>query len=391
MLLTVIAVGLTQIIGWGATFNLPGIIGPAIAESLDSSLDVVLLGPTVMLTILSIASWWAAPFFERFRARRMMIAGALTMAVGLVIVTLAESVSVFLLAWVLFGVGGAGCLSTAAQIALADIFGSRARQAIGSMSLVSGLANTILWPIIARIDSSVGWRPATGGFAAAMVLIFIPLVLMFVGGKPAPFPDAPQEEYLSQQLDPLLFALVAGSTALNGFITWGFSLTLIPLLMDKGVSNNQAVALASSLGVIQIAARLFDVLGNWSGLRSAIISTITMLFSFVVMWLGGSVASAVAFTVLYGLSAGLLSVVRATLPLAIFPPHSYAHAATKLALPLNMSFALAPPAFARILDSNGAGFTLGITITLSGVSFICLLVLAKVVNDRSRTSPSPFN
>lgn len=52
----VVAIGAAQIIGWGASFNLPGVIGPSIAESLGSSLDRVLLGPTVMLTVLALIS-----------------------------------------------------------------------------------------------------------------------------------------------------------------------------------------------------------------------------------------------------------------------------------------------------------------------------------------------
>src|SRR5699024_10631453 len=134
---TVIAFGITQIVGWGVTFNLPGVIGTSIAEGFDSTLDTVLIGPTIMLTILAIVSWWIAPVFERYGSRMLMTTGALIIVAGLIMMALAPTVHVYLMAWVLFGLGGAASLSTAAQIALADIFGDRARQAIGAMSLVS--------------------------------------------------------------------------------------------------------------------------------------------------------------------------------------------------------------------------------------------------------------
>lgn len=377
---TVIAFGITQIIGWGVTFNLPGVIGSSIAESFDSSLDVILFGPTVMLTILAVVSWWIAPLFERYGARLLMIAGALIMAVGLVVMAAAPTVQVFLAAWVLFGFGGAASLSTAAQIALADIFGDRARQAIGAMSLVSGLSNTILWPIISRMDSALGWRTVAVIAVGAMIGIYIPIVATFGARKArARESNEGEEAHDRQRLDPLRFVLVAGVTALNGFITWGFSLTLIPLLTQKGLENSQAVTLASLLGLISIAARSIDVIGNWSPMRSAIVSTTTMFFSFILLYLGSSIVIAATFVLLYGLAGGLMAVVRATLPLAMFPPKAYARAAAKLALPLNLSFAAAPPVFARILEGLGANSALGVSVILSAGALVCLIALTALV------------
>lgn len=148
---TVIAFGITQIIGWGITFNLPGVIGISISESFDSSLDMVLLGPTIMLSILVVVSWFISPMFERYGARMLMICGAAIIAGGLVLMSVAPTIELFLSSWILFGIGGAASLSTAVQIALAEVFDDRAKQAISAMSLVSGLSNTILWPIIATV------------------------------------------------------------------------------------------------------------------------------------------------------------------------------------------------------------------------------------------------
>lgn len=386
---TVIAIGFTQIIGWGATFNLPGVIGTSIADSFDSSLDRILLGPTVMLTILALVSWWVAPLFERFGARNLMIVGAIVMSVGLISMTQAPSIPSYIAAWILLGIGGATSLSTAAQIALAEVFGDRAREAIGAMSLVSGLANTILWPITSRIDDALGWRTTTAIFAIAVVLIYVPLVTWAISGRVHVDKRLPgKEEPEGDRLDPIRFALVAASTALNGFITWGFSLTLIPLLMEKGLSNSQAVTLASSLGVIQIAARMFDVFGGWYPLKSATISTVTMLFSFVLLYLGSSLAMAATFIMLYGLSGGLLSIVRATLPLTMFPSRAYARAAARLALPLNLSFAAAPPVFANILASQGTDAALVVTIVLSGTSMVALVILSRFVRQQDLPRPT---
>ena len=383
MLPSVIAFGTAQIIGWGVSFNIPGVIGPSIADGLDTSLDVVLLGPTVMLSILAVFSWFSASLFERFGARKLMIAGALVMGVGLLLLASADSVPVFLGTWILFGIGGALALSTAAQIALAEIFGDRARQAIGAMSLVSGLSNTILWPIISRIDNAMGWRWVLVIGAIALAGIYVPIVAIFGArhARPARKSTTASTSSANQRLDPVRFALVAGVTALNGFITWGFSLTLIPLLTQKGVEQGQAVTLASALGLVSIAARSIDVLGNWSPLKSAVVSTTTMFGSFLLLYLGSSLAVAVTFILLYGLAGGLMAVVRATLPLTMFPKQAYARASAKLALPLNLSFAAAPPVFARILEGPGANWALVLSICLSAAAIGCLVLLARSVRQ----------
>lgn len=316
-----------------------------------------------------------------------MTVGAMIMSIGLIAMSMSTSVPFFIASWMLLGIGGAGALSTAAQIAMAEIFGERARQAIGAMSLVSGLSNTFLWPITSRIDQAYGWRATVALYACALIIVYVPLIQIFAskhrGTVVSQAADRPTD---NGQLDPIRFALVAAATALNGFITWGFSLTLIPLLMQKGLDNGQAVALGSALGLVQIAARLFDVVGNWSPLRSAFVSTITMLFSFVLLYLGGSMAVAVAFVVLYGMAGGLMAVVRATLPLTMFPPQAYARAAARLALPLNLSFAAAPPVFARTLEGPGSQAALILTTSLCAVSLVCLILLARLVSSQERAA-----
>lgn len=381
---TILAFGITQIIGWGVTFNLPGVIGTSIATSFQSSLDLVLLGPTVMLTAMAVVSWWSAPLFERFGTRILMSTGAIIIASGLLIMSVAPTMSVFLAAWLLFGIGGAISLSTAAQIAMAELHWDRARQSIGGMALVSGLSNTILWPLFARIDTRFGWQTVMVVGAVAMVIIYVPLVLTFGAHKPRKKAIARATvDVPAERLDPMRFALMAGSSALNGFVTWGFSLTLIPLLVQKGVDTGAAVTMASFLGIIAIAARGADMLSNWTPLQTAIVSTAGMASAFVLLFVGESVAMAVAFILVYGLASGVMGVVRATLPLTIFPPRAYAQASARLGLPLNLAFAAAPPLFALILDRSGTNTALGISLILSVIALVCLLVLARLVRRQS--------
>lgn len=377
---TILAFGITQILGWGVTFNLPGVIGPSIARSFHSSLDLVLLGPTVMLTAMAAVSWWSAPLFDRFGTRILMPVGAIIIASGLLVMSVAPSMLVFLTAWLLFGIGGTVSLSTASQIAMAEIHGERARQAIGGMALVSGLSNTILWPIFARLDTRFGWQTVMIVGAVAMIIVYVPLVLAFGAHRPRQrVREDSTTEAPPERLDPIRFAFMAVSSALNGFVTWGFSLTLIPLLIQKEVEPGLAVSMASFLGIIAIVARAVDMVSHLTPLQTAIVSTGGMSAAFILLFVGESLAMVVAFILVYGLASGVMGVVRATLPLTIFPPKAYAKASARLGLPLNLAFAAAPPLFALILGRYGTNTALIVSLLLSTIALVCLLMLARLV------------
>ncbi|MGE7368071.1 hypothetical protein ACQKKX_03245 [Neorhizobium sp. NPDC001467] len=71
----------------------------------------------------------------------------------------------------------------------------------------------------------------------------------------------------------------------------------------------------------------------------------------------------------------MTAVSRATMPLQIFPQGAYARAAAGLAVPLNLSFAAAPPIFAAIMTSAGPHAALWLAFTLSIFAFVMLLTL----------------
>jgi len=68
--------------------------------------------------------------------------------------------------------------------------------------------------------------------------------------------------------------------------------------------------------------------------------------SFAILMLGSGELAAGLFAIIYGLTSGVLAVARSTMTLDLFPVAAYARASSMLALPMNLSFACAPPLFA---------------------------------------------
>ncbi|HWV36690.1 MAG TPA: MFS transporter, partial [Thermomicrobiales bacterium] len=330
------AIGITQLIGWGATFNFPGVLGDRIAADLGFSLTIALLGPTLMLVVLAGVSWFLAGSFERRGARPIMAIGTLLAACGLLLLAMAQDRITYLLPWLVLGVAGAGILTTAAQIAIAEIAGDHARQSIGILALFSGLASTIFWPLANTLDDAIGWRATLVVFAASFLGICLPLIWKAIPSH-TPIAQTAGPSSIHQQitLDWSAFWLMAGAIAANGFITWGFSLTLIPLFEDRGLGRAEAVAIASSLGLVQIAARAVDALGGrrWSGLTTGLIASAVLPIAYMLLLVGSGRGLILTFVVLYGLAGGAMAIARSAIPLTVFPRVAYARASARLALP----------------------------------------------------------
>jgi len=364
------ALSLTQLIGWGSTFWLPAVTGPAMAAELGMGLPLVMAGPTAMLVVMALVSWPLGVVFERHGARPVMVLGSLLGALGLTLVGLAQGPVSYLLAWTVLGLAGAGMLSTPAQIAVTEIAGDKARRALGVLILTGGLTSTLFWPLTGLLQAQWGWRAATLAFAALVLLVCLPLHWTMLARRPRG-KTATKTPAAPAQIDRPRFALLAVGFAANGFVTWGFALTIIILFEASGLSHASALAAASFIGIAQWAGRLFDFLGGgrWSGFAMGLAAAALFPLSFIVLLMGSSFASALLFALVYGVAGGVIAVSRATLPLLVFPASAYARASARLAMPLNLSFAAAPPVFAAIMAAAGPHAALWLAF---GISLLAL-------------------
>lgn len=376
----VAALSLTQLIGWGATFWLSAVTGPAMAGDLAMTLPMVMAGPTVMLVVMAMVSWPLGAIFERHGARLVMVLGSPLGAVGLLVMGLADGPVSYFLSWIILGLAGACMLTTPAQIAVTEIAGEKARRALSVLILAGGLTSTIVWPLTALLQAQWGWRATTFTYAALMLIVCTPLHWTALARRPRGRPgekSAAKAAAGSAPIDRPRFVLLATSFAANGFFTWGFALTIIILFETAGLDHASALTAAAFIGIAQWAGRMVDFLGGrrWSGFVTGLAASALFPLSFIVLLLTSSFVGAVLFATLYGIASGVTAVTRATLPLQIFPDGAYARASAQLAVPLNLSFAAAPPVFAAIMTSAGPHAALWLAFAISVFAFCTLLGL----------------
>jgi MFS family permease len=351
------------------------------------SLPMVMAGPTVMLVVVAMVSWPLSAIFERYGARPVMVLGSPIGAAGLLVMGTANGPASYVLSWVILGLAGASTLTTPAQIAVTEIAGEKARQALGVLILAGGLTSTVAWPLSGFLQAQWGWRTTTLVYAVVTLLVCTPLHWSTLARRPRE-KLATKISTEAVPIDRPRFALLAISFAANGFVTWGFALTIIILFEASGLDRTGALAAAAFIGVAQWAGRLIDFLGGWrwSIIVTGLTASALFPMSFIVLLLTSNFAGAMLFATLYGIASGVTSVARATLPLQIFPAGAYARASAQLAVPLNLAFAAAPPVFTAILTSGGPHAALWLAFVISIVAFCALLGLLLLHRRMPHTS-----
>lgn len=380
---TVAAFSVTQMTGWGTTYYLPGVLSRRFETELGLNDIQVFSGITIMLITSAMASYAIGRQIDRHGARPAMMVGSVLLAFGLAMLSRAQDYTGYAMAWFLFGLAMPSALSSAAFTALTQVAGQQARRAISALLLFGGLALTLFWPLTAWLDAHVGWRQACLIFAAMHLLICLPLHAFFAPGSAQISPESreakPEGTGLVLPHDRFkAFLLLVLAIALNGFISWGFELHMIGVFTDMGLSLSAAVAVASLKGPVALASRGFELFSNGrvTPLIAAQITVVLLPIAFVLALImpAGTVA-ALIFVLVFSIGTGLMTVVRVTLPLALFGAAGFGATLGKVALPTQIVFALSPMIFASAIAHLGpqGGFWLGLAAALGACAAIVML------------------
>jgi predicted MFS family arabinose efflux permease len=379
--LLVLSIG--QVAGWG-TISLPAILGSRIAGDLHMDIAAVFAGSSVLYVVMGLGAPFLAKPFTRYGARRIMAAGTLAAVPGFVALSLANGPGLYFAAWMILGVAGGAMLTTAAHIMLNEIAGRNAKGAITAMMLVTGLSSSIFWPITAVLSEAIGWRGTCLVYAATMIAVCFPLYVFGLPRRTAASEDVGLSSGATAQalasVQPGTFYLIVMAVALNGFVTVGLASVVVELLKSLHLPAAQAIAFGSSLGVLQVSGRIIDFFGGgkWDGLTTGLVAGLLLPLALLVLMIGGGTTWSIAgFIVLYGLASGALSVARATIPLVFYDKADYARAASRIALPLNLMFAIAPPILAGLLVRFGSMAPLALSFACSCSALPMLFLLAR--------------
>ncbi len=373
--LTVAVLGTTQTLSWGSSYYLPAILATPIAEEFGLSRATIFGVFSGALLLTAVLGPAAGRAIDTRGGRDVLALSNIVFAAGLVLMGLSPGPAVFCLAWAVMGVGMAMGLYDAAFATLAGLYGKEARNSITGITLIAGFASTVGWPATALMEAEWGWRGACLGWAAAQILIGLPLNRLLVPSVPPPAKaaaaahgDAP-----SPRLHDM--ALVAFVLATAGFSAAALGAHLPGLLQAAGAGAAAAVAAAALLGPAQVGARIleFGFLRRISPLVSARIAVLAHPLAVMVLLAGGAPMAA-AFVLIHGAGNGMLTITRGTLPLAMFGAAGYGERQGLITAPARAAQALAPFGFGLLVDAAGVQ-ALWLTAGLGALALAALFLL----------------
>jgi hypothetical protein len=388
--IVVAALGVTQILAWGSTFYLLGVLANPIARDTGWSYDWVVSGVSVGLLMAGIISPRVGRAINRRGGRLPLALSAILLAGGLLLLGSSQNIAWYLMAWLLVGAGMGSGLTDAAFSTLGSIYGEDARNPITSLTLFAGFASTVCWPLSACLVDHLGWRGACFVYAAVQIGVALPiLVVALPRGSFVASPAADDKRARSSgTLAPgeiTIFALLAFVLTLSAAILSMVGIHLLPLLQARGVDLSAAVALGALVGPAQVGARIVEMLAGrhyhpiWTMIFSAVLvaAGISLLFVDIPVYF--------IAIMLYGAGNGIGSVARGTLPLAIFGPSRYPTLMGRLAFPILVSMALSPLLGAIAFQAGGGNLVFGILAFL-GAGNVFLVMLLRIWT-RGRPSP----
>ena len=359
--------GCNQLINWGISFYMPGTFARAMTADTGWSSAQIYSGLTLAMLVMAALSPFVARLLARIGGQRVVMTGSLLIALSCLLMAYTHSLMTWYSAWVLTGIGMRLSLYDALFAALVNLYGQQARRTISRVTLAGGLASVVFWPLGEALLMVMNWREALliyalFGLLSAALTLSLPNQTHPLANKPAA--PAGGEDRRNSWLYAAFIALIT-------FVSNGTSTHLPEFIASVGLP----VAVGMLWGIGQTGARFLEVVAG-AGLTPLRLTLLTALAMPVCFMLGLSSTlflwSAAGFVLGYGAINGLVTIVKATLPLQLFAPEEYARRTGVLLIPAQLMAAASPLAYAwlnRALGTMGAMWlSWGLTLVIAGLA-----------------------
>jgi MFS family permease len=380
-----VVIGASQLVVYGCTYYLPAVLAAPAAADLGVSRAALLGAFSWALLVAGIGAPIVGRRIDRAGGRGVLAASCAIMAAGLVLLALAHGLAVWYAGWIVLGAGMALGLYDAAFATIGVLFGHDSGRAIMGVTLIAGFASSVFWPLGTALEASWGWRGMLLAYAAMLLAINMPAMLL---GVPAGVAHQREGRGAGADERPVAnpgraLALLAIFFTLRWLITSGIAVLILRLLEGRGLSAAQAVTVAAMLGPGQVLGRVVEwsLAGRLSLFTRARAGALLMPCAGLLLLLPG-VVPAGAFALLYGMSNGILTINRGTLPMALFGRAGYAQRLGWLATPALLAQAAAPPLAAMLLASVATRGTILVAVLLGLTAAMVLALLGRAAGLR---------
>ncbi len=373
--------GITQIIGYGSVFYSFSLLMEPLQDALGASKSATVGAFSFALVIAGLCATYVGSRIDRIGGRGVMTLGSVAAGVLLIALSHVDSLVGLYVVYALLGATMAAILYEPAFAVLTGLFGANARRAITILTLFGGLSSTVFWPLTQTLMAHFGWRDTLLILGAMNLLVCAPLHLRFL---PARDPNraavhasrgpATDSKSLREVLREPAFYFLGGAFVANGLIFSAMSVHMLAMMQAKGLTLAAAALLGALVGPMQVTGRILELTAGhrFAMVRVGLVALGLLPLALLVFAAAGShPGPIVVFVLLYGLSNGVVTILRGAMPAQLFGREHYGAVAGALAAPQMFALALGPVLVSLIWRASGGDYD-RVLLVLSAVSALGL-------------------
>jgi len=356
----VIVLSVTEITSWGVLYYAFPVLATTIVADTGWSTPAVAGAFSASQVVSALLGIIVGRVIDRYGPRVIMTGGSLLSVPALATIVLAPSYGVFLAGWVLVGAAMAGVLYPPAFAALTHWGGTSRVSALTTLTLVAGLASTVFAPLTAVLNHHLDWRDTYLVLLVVLALVTVPThwiglrqpwITAHQAGRHGP--SAPIRRVWTTRP----FILLAACTSAVAFCIYAVVINLVPLLVQRGLTNGQAAVALGLGGIGQVAGRL-----GYAGFaarvgtipRTVIVFAGVAVSTALLAALPGPILVLFAVSILGGVSRGIFTLIQATAVSDRWGVLGFGGLNGILTAPLLIASAVAPFAGAVVAEATGS-------------------------------------
>jgi MFS family permease len=366
----VAALGVAVTVSYGVLSYAFAVLVVPMQQDLGASRAAITGAASVGLLVSAAASIPVGRLLDRVSPRLVMAVGAVGASTLVFAWSRVETVAQLYLVWAALGVCMAAVLYEPVFIVVTKWFSSRRSAALTTVTLIGAWSSIVFSPLTEHLLSTNGWRGAAERLAVILAVTTIPLHLAARRprhhGQSHRAADAGRRALLRSRE----WWLLAGALAAKSFVSGAIIVHLVPLLLDRGTGAAFAALAAGIMGLSQLPGRVaFAAVGRQLDAHdlTAVVYAAGAT-SLLILASSSSHVAVLAFAVVFGMSNGMSTLLRATLVADLHGATHYGAISGLYNAVALVAYAVAPFAGAMLLLLPGQATSLLVTLALVSVA-----------------------
>ncbi|RTE65104.1 MFS transporter [Amphritea opalescens] len=354
------ALGLSQLVSWGALYYSFPLIAEAMANELGWSRADIYGAATLGLVASALAAYPIGTMIDRGHGRKLMVGATIAASAALVVWSCIDTIlSLYVVVITLGVLQAALSYEPAFAVTVRQLGTQQARSAITAITLWAGFASTVFVPLLQFMLDHWGWRDALLGLAVINITIAAPLYQWAIWPAdihryPVQQTSNPEESVIRPILRSPRFYLLTASFCAYMALFSGFTYHIYPLLIALSSDTQSVVFAIALIGPAQVGARLLLLLFEEITIkRLGLLAGIAFPLAILLLKAPPSSLTLAGLCILYGAANGIFTIVRGMAVPELLSRQNYGTINGIMLVPMSLARAAAPWAIAAYWTHSG--------------------------------------